>query len=57
MAEQGPSERRASKKSLNDEKPLMGKKKTKAELEQDAYMSRQYDIVIGELKAAEARNR
>ncbi|CAF0925131.1 unnamed protein product [Rotaria sordida] len=49
-------ERRPSK-SINDDKPFVGKKKTKAELEQEAYMARQYAIVIGELKAAEARNR
>ncbi len=57
MAEQANAERRLSKKSVTDDKPLMGKKKTKAELEQEAYMARQYAIVIGELKAAEARNR
>lgn len=50
-------ERRPSKKSSNDQKLLVTKKKTKAELEQEAYMARQYAIVIGELKAAEARNR
>jgi hypothetical protein len=57
MAEQEITERRPSKKSSNDDKSLIGKKKTKAELEQEAYMARQYAIVIGELKAAEARNR
>ncbi|CAF3223088.1 unnamed protein product [Rotaria socialis] len=50
-------ERRPSKKSSNDQKSFVTKKKTKAELEQEAYMARQYAIVIGELKAAEARNR
>jgi hypothetical protein len=52
MAEQQITER-----SSNDDKSFIGKKKTKAELEQEAYMARQYAIVIGELKAAEARNR
>jgi hypothetical protein len=58
MAEQEP-ERRPSRirRSINDDRPIVGKKKTKAELEQEAYMARQYAIVIGELKAAEARNR
>ena len=50
-------QRRPSRKSISDDKPLVGKKKTKAELEQEAYMAQQYKIVIGELKAAEARNR
>jgi hypothetical protein len=56
MAEQ-EAERRLSKKSSNDEKPFVLKKKSKAEVEQEAYLARQYAIVIGELKAAEARNR
>ena len=56
MAEQ-ETERRPSRRSISDERPIVGKKKTKAELEQEAYMARQYAIVIGELKAAEARNR
>ncbi|CAF2527078.1 unnamed protein product [Rotaria sp. Silwood2] len=55
--EQQEPERRPSKKSISDDKPFVGKKKTKAELEQEAYMAQQYAIVIGELKAAEARNR
>lgn len=57
MAEAEVRERRPSKKSISDDKSLVGKKKTKAELEQEAYMAQQYKIVIGELKAAEARNR
>lgn len=57
MAEPEVRERRPSKKSISDDKSLVAKKKTKAELEQEAYMARQYKIVIGELKAAEARNR
>jgi hypothetical protein len=32
------------------------KKKNQAELDEEAYMARQYALVIGELKAAEARN-
>ena len=56
MTEQG-IERRHSKRSSNENKSLVGQRKTKAELEQEAYMARQYAIVIGELKAAEARNR
>jgi hypothetical protein len=56
MAEQEVIERRPSNKTLSDDKPFI-KKKTKAELEQEAYLARQYAIVIGELKAAEARNR
>jgi hypothetical protein len=56
MTEQ-ENERRPSKKSSNDDRPFVAKKKTKAELAQEAYMARQYAIVIGELKAAEARNR
>ncbi|CAF0887339.1 unnamed protein product [Didymodactylos carnosus] len=32
-------------------------KKSKAEIEHDEYMQRQHAILIGELKAAEARNR
>ncbi len=57
MAEPLISERRPSKKSSSDDKSVVEKKKTKAELEQEAYMAQQYAIVIGELKAAEARNR
>jgi hypothetical protein len=57
MAEPEITERRSSKKSSSDDKSSISKKKTKAELEQEAYMARQYAIVIGELKAAEARNR
>jgi len=58
MAESEITERRPSKKSSSDDKSvIIGKKKSKAELEQEAYMARQYAIVIGELKAAEARNR
>jgi hypothetical protein len=57
MAEQEITSRRPSKKSSSDDKSFIIKKKTRAELEQEAYMARQYDIVIGELKAAEARNR
>jgi hypothetical protein len=58
MAESEITERRPSKKSSSDDKSvIMVKKKSKAELEQEAYMARQYAIVIGELKAAEARNR
>ncbi len=57
MAEQEISERRPIKKSSSDDKIFVGKKKSKVELEQEAYMARQYAIVIGELKAAEARNR
>ncbi|CAF1161720.1 unnamed protein product [Rotaria sp. Silwood1] len=56
MAEQ-EAERRPSKTSITDDKSFVTKKKTKAELDQEAYMARQYAIVIGELKAAEARNR
>ena len=57
MAEQEIRERRPSKKSSSDDKSFVGKKKSKAEMDQEAYMARQYAIVIGELKAAEARNR
>ncbi len=58
MAESEITERRPSKKSSSDDKSvIIVKKKSKAELEQEAYMARQYAIVIGELKAAEARNR
>jgi len=56
MTEQG-IKRRSVKKFSDDDKPVMGKKKAQAELDQEAYMARQYAIVIGELKAAEARNR
>ena len=51
------SETRSSKKLSNETKVVMTRKKTVAEVEQEAYMARQYAIVIGELKAAEARNR
>ena len=56
MAEQ-EAERIPSKNMSNDDRSFVVKKKTKAELAQEAYMARQYAIVIGELKAAEARNR
>lgn len=51
------SETRSSKKLSNETKVVMTRKKTTAEIEQEAYMARQYAIVIGELKSAEARNR
>ncbi|CAF0767440.1 unnamed protein product [Adineta steineri] len=56
MAEQ-VVDKHVTKKSSDDDKPFTTKKKTQAELDQEAYMARQYAIVIGELKAAEARNR
>ncbi|UJR29941.1 hypothetical protein I4U23_017488 [Adineta vaga] len=57
MSEQ-VTNRRSSKKYSDDNKQILGgKKKTQAEIDQDAYMARQYALVIGELKAAEARNR
>ena len=52
-----PAERLGSKKPSSDGKPAVTRKKTRAELEQEAYMAQQYATVIGELKAAEARNR
>ena len=56
MAEKG-GDRVTSPKSSSIDKTMITKKKSKAELEQEAYMAQQYATVIGELKAAEARNR
>jgi hypothetical protein len=47
----------ANEKSSHHEPTSTMKKKTTDELEQEAYMAQQYATVIGELKAAEARNR
>lgn len=52
MAEQ-QTERRPSKKSSTNERSIISKKKTKAELAQETYVARQYAILIRELKAAE----
>ena len=52
-----PVDKATSKKSFSSDRPLMARKKTKGELEQEAYMNKQYETVIGQLKAAEARNR
>ena len=52
------TDRRSIKKSSNDNrKGTGGKKKNQLESDSDAYMAQQYALVIGELKAAEARNR
>lgn len=57
MAEKGAEQRMNSPKSSTLDKSTMMKKKSRAELEQEAHMAQQYATVIGELKAAEARNR
>lgn len=56
MADKTSDPRMNSPKTSTVDKVPM-KKKTKAELEQEAHMAQQYATVIGELKAAEARNR
>ncbi|CAF1618365.1 unnamed protein product [Adineta ricciae] len=52
------TDRRPMKKIPDDNKKgTGGKKKNQLESDSDAYMAQQYALVIGELKAAEARNR
>ena len=56
MAEQVVG-RRSTSKTSHDSKQFTAKKNAEIQADEDKIMSDQYARVIGELKAAEARNR